>query len=79
MNLRFFLQLKNLATTGSFVTSVVVQLLLKERKISETVGKKLQTFYDTLQSGEEIDEGSVNLLRSYGLCKDISKFEKEYS
>ena len=70
------LQLKNVATTGNFVTAVVLQLLLKEKKISESVGKNLQTFSDALQSGEELDEDLVNLIRDYGLCKDISKFEK---
>lgn len=61
---------------GDFITSTVLQLLVKEKKISENIGENLKILANIIDTGAEVEDELLEEIKSYGLCKDISKYHK---
>jgi len=66
---------KNVVVCGSLLCRPILQLLVKERKISEDVAMALCGLSESLERGEDIDQGQIERVRACGLSRDITKHQ----
>jgi hypothetical protein len=72
-----FQQVKSFVVCGKHLMGPILNLLTKERKITEEVASLLRKMADAIQSGAEVDEGLERAVKACGLSRDISKHSVE--
>ncbi|CAJ1960044.1 unnamed protein product [Cylindrotheca closterium] len=74
-----FQQVKHMVVYGKYLRGSILNALVKERKISESVGDVLQGLNDRIEKGLSISEGYLNAAKGCALCKDIGKHEIDFA
>ena len=68
-----FQQVKGFVVSGPLLSTTVLALLQREKKISEGVSKQLQKLADAVHTKSSPDSGLVTAVKACGLSRDISK------
>jgi hypothetical protein len=70
-----FQQVRNLIVFGSLLRGPVLEALVRERKISSSIGTALQILNEAIDNNT-VDDELVQLVKNCGLVRDINKYDK---